>query len=122
MTRHRYWEESHIIFSENMNDGDLAMVVKRKLVRVQERGQITLPVEFRRKWDLKPGDLVAVEETPTGAAVVPQRTIPAAELEEREEIFRNSGITLEEWIESAREERVQIVKELHRIDLENLTN
>lgn len=95
------------------------MVVKRKLVRVQERGQITLPVEIRRKWGLKPGDLVAVEETSTGAAVVPQRTIPAAELEE---VFRNSGITMEDWVESARDERVQIVRELHDIDLENLTN
>jgi AbrB family looped-hinge helix DNA binding protein len=98
------------------------MVTKRKLVRVQERGQITLPVEIRRKWGLKPGDLVAVEETPTGAAVVPQRAIPVAELEELEEVFRNSGITMEEWIESAREERLQIVREFHGIDLENLAN
>ena len=98
------------------------MVAKRKLVRVQERGQITLPVEIRRKWGLKPGDLVAVEETSTGAAVVPQKAIPAAELAELEEVFRNSGITMDEWVESAREERAQILRELHGIDLENLTN
>ena len=79
-------------------------------------------MEIRRKWGLEPGDRVAVEETAVGATLVPQRTIPAAELQEREEVFRKSGITLEEFIESAREERVQIVKGLYGIDLENITN
>jgi AbrB family looped-hinge helix DNA binding protein len=98
------------------------MAAKRRLVRVQERGQITLPIELRRKWGLRPGDLVAVEETATGAAVVPQRTIPATELAELEELFRNTEITVEEWVESAREERMHIVQELYGIDLDRLTD
>jgi AbrB family looped-hinge helix DNA binding protein len=92
------------------------MAATRKLVKVQERGQITLPVEFRRKWGLKAGDLVAVEETSTGATVVPQKTLTAAELDELGEVLRESGISMEEWIESAREIRAELVKELYGLD------
>jgi AbrB family looped-hinge helix DNA binding protein len=38
----------------------------RKLVRVQEKGQVTIPTEIRKKLGLKRGDLVAVMETPDG--------------------------------------------------------
>ena len=36
---------------------------ERRLVRVQEKGQVTLPAELRRKLGLKRGDLVTVTET-----------------------------------------------------------
>lgn len=43
-----------------------------KLVRIQEKGQITLPVEVRRSLNLKKGDLVAVIQTEEGVLITPQ--------------------------------------------------
>ena len=37
------------------------MTMDRKLVRVQEKGQVTLPADLRRKSGLKKGDLVATD-------------------------------------------------------------
>ena len=44
----------------------------RKLVRVQQKGQVTIPNEIRKKLGLKQGDLVAVMETPDGVFITPQ--------------------------------------------------
>ena len=45
----------------------------RKLVRMQEKGQVTIPQEIRKKLGLKRGDLVAVMETPDGVFITPQQ-------------------------------------------------
>jgi AbrB family looped-hinge helix DNA binding protein len=45
----------------------------RKLVRTQEKGQVTIPTEIRKKLGLKRGDLVAVMETPEGVLSRPSR-------------------------------------------------
>jgi AbrB family looped-hinge helix DNA binding protein len=42
-----------------------------KLVRVQEKGQVTLPAEVRRKTGLKKGDLVSVTTTDDGVLITP---------------------------------------------------
>jgi AbrB family looped-hinge helix DNA binding protein len=46
-----------------------------KHVRVQERGQVTLPADVRRRLGLKKGDLVAVTETPEGLLITPSEMI-----------------------------------------------
>ncbi|MGD0708375.1 MAG: AbrB/MazE/SpoVT family DNA-binding domain-containing protein [Anaerolineaceae bacterium] len=38
-------------------------------VRVQEKGQVTIPTRIRKKLNLKPGDLVIFEETDAGVMV-----------------------------------------------------
>ena len=46
-----------------------------KLVRLQEKGQVTIPTEIRKKLGLKRGDLVAVVETPDGVFLTPQQVV-----------------------------------------------
>ena len=62
-----------VILSESMPFGATPTVPtpERKLVRVQEKGQVTLPAELRRKHGLKKGDLAAVEETEEGLLITP---------------------------------------------------
>ncbi len=53
----------------------------RKLVRIQEKGQVTIPREIRKKPGLKRGDLVAVVETPDGVFITPQQVVASKALD-----------------------------------------
>jgi AbrB family looped-hinge helix DNA binding protein len=67
---------------------------ERSLVRVQEKGQVTLPARLRSKFGIKKGDLVAVEETPAGLLISPQRAIAAAVLERVGKTLAEQDISL----------------------------
>ena len=81
--------------------------------RVQQKGQITLPAEARRRLGIKQGDLVSVTETADGILITPSELITRREIAELDETLKESGITFEELIESGREIRDQLVKERH---------
>jgi AbrB family looped-hinge helix DNA binding protein len=86
-----------------------------KLVRIQEKGQVTLPAEARRRLGLKKGDLVAVTATPDGFLITPQEVIATRALDRIGELLREKGITLEEMIESGRQERTRLIEEMYGI-------
>ncbi len=83
-----------------------------KLIRVQEKGQVTLPAELRRKLGIKKGDLVAVEESDGKLLITPHEVIANQALDAIGEALRRQGLTLEDLIESGREERGRILSEL----------
>ncbi len=89
------------------------LMPERRLVRIQEKGQVTLPVEVRRKLGLKKGDLVAVVSTDDGILITPQEVLATRALDKIGEILKERGLTLEELIESGREERSQLVEALY---------
>jgi AbrB family looped-hinge helix DNA binding protein len=84
---------------------------ERRLIRVQERGQVTLPADVRRKLGLKRGDLVAVLDTPEGVLITPQEVLAAKALDRIGEVLKEQGLSIEELIESGREERSRIIEE-----------
>lgn len=90
-------------------------MIERKVVRVQEKGQVTLPAEIRRKLRIKKGDLVAVIETPEGVLIVPQEVVASKALDRIGEILKQQGLSLEELIESGREERGRLIEERYGI-------
>jgi AbrB family looped-hinge helix DNA binding protein len=77
----------------------------RKFVRVQEKGQVTIPQEIRKKLGLKRGDLVAVMETPEGVVIMPQQVLAAKALDRIGDILKEQGVSLDELIASGREQR-----------------
>jgi AbrB family looped-hinge helix DNA binding protein len=89
--------------------------LERKLVRVQEKGQVTLPAEVRRNLGLKKGDLVAVTQTPEGILIIPQEILATQALDRIGEILREQGLTLEELMESGRKERETLIAEQYGI-------
>ena len=48
--------------------------------RITSKGQITLPVEIRRRYGLRPGDEIAFRVDQDGARILPLRKRPLTEL------------------------------------------
>jgi antitoxin PrlF len=82
----------------------------RKLVRIQEKGQVTIPTGIRKKLGLKRGDLVAVVETPDGVFITPQQVVATKALDSIGNILKEKGLSLEEVVNSGRELRADILK------------
>ena len=80
-------------------------------VRVQEKGQVTIPLEIRKKLGLKKGDLVTFVETETGVVIKPAEVIVSESLDEIGKALKEQGINLEELIERGREIRGDLIKD-----------
>ena len=72
-----------------------------KLSVVQEKGQVTIPAEIRRKLGLKKDDLVAFVETEQGVLISPQEIIAMDALDRIGEVLKEKGLTLSVSQESA---------------------
>jgi AbrB family looped-hinge helix DNA binding protein len=72
----------------------------RKLVRIQEKGQVTIPTEIRKKLGLKRGDLVVVMETPEGVFITPQQVVATKAFDSIGNILKEQGVSLDELIAS----------------------
>ena len=92
------------------------MSAEIKLVRIQEKGQVTLPVAIRKRLGLKKGDLVAVVETSRGILITPQEVVAAQALDQIGAILREQGLSLEELIEAGRGERDELAREQYGIE------
>lgn len=66
---------------------------------------------------LKKGELVAVTETPEGFVITPQEVIAARALDRIGELLREKGITVQELIDSGREERTELLEERYGISV-----
>jgi antitoxin PrlF len=86
-----------------------------KLVRIQEKGQVTIPTEIRKKLGLKRGDLVAVMETPEGVFITPQQVVATKALDSIGDILKDQGLSLEKLIASGRQIRTDILQEPYGI-------
>jgi AbrB family looped-hinge helix DNA binding protein len=87
----------------------------RKLVRIQEKGQVTIPTEIRKKLGLKRGDLVAVVETPEGVFITPQQVLATKAFDSIGNILKEQGVSLEELIASGRQLRTDLLQEAYGI-------
>lgn len=85
------------------------MTRTRKLVRMREKGQVPLPADVRRKLGLKKGDWVAVIETAEGVLLTPKEWVAFKALDRIGEVLQAEGVTLDELIESGREQRGKLL-------------
>jgi len=77
----------------------------------KEKGQVTIPLEVRKKLNLKKGDLVTFVETETGVVIKPAEVIVTAALAEIGRALKEKGISLEQLIERGREIRGALIEE-----------
>jgi antitoxin PrlF len=89
-----------------------------KLGVVQKRGQVTIPIEFRRKLGMEEGDVVAFIETEEGILISPRAVLAMDALDRIGEALKKQGVTLEELMESGREIREQMVAEKYGLAAE----
>jgi len=87
-----------------------------KMSVVQEKGQVTIPAELRKKLGLKKGDLVAFIETDDGVLISPRELVAATALEQIGAALKEKGITLEDLMESGREIRGELVREMYGLE------
>lgn len=92
------------------------LMTESKLSIVQEKGQVTIPAEIRRKLGLKKGDLVAFVETENGVLISPREVVALDALRRLGESLKAKGITLEELMESGREIRGELLEEMYGLD------
>jgi len=90
-----------------------------KLATVQKRGQVTIPIEMRRKLGIEEGGVVAFIETEDGVLISPREVLTMHALDQIGEALKKQGISLEELIESGREIRGTIVEEEYGLEPEN---
>lgn len=81
----------------------------------KKKGQVTLPIEVRRKLNLKKGDLVAIIETDEGVLITPQEALATKALDHIGEVLKAQGISLNELIDSGRDERGRIIEQQYGI-------
>ena len=79
---------------------------------IQEKGQVTIPADIRRKMGLKRGDLIAFTETEEGIVITRQEVIAADILKEIGESLKAKGITLEELLRDGRAIRADLLREM----------
>jgi antitoxin PrlF len=80
-------------------------------VRMQEKGQVTIPLEIRRKLKLRKGDLVTFVETDAGIVIKPAEIVASDALREIGKALRARGVTPEELLERGRSIREDLLRE-----------
>lgn len=84
---------------------------KSNMALVQEKGQVTIPSQFRRKYGIGKGDYVAFVDTGEGILIKRQEVVSAELLDEIGRQLQEKGVTLEELMESGGEIREEIARE-----------
>lgn len=83
---------------------------------MQDNGQITLPVEFRKKYNLKKGDAIVFKETDEGLIISPREVLAMKYLDEIGDALKGKGITLEDMIASGEEIRKELIREKYGLE------
>jgi AbrB family looped-hinge helix DNA binding protein len=82
---------------------------------LQAKGQVTIPLEIRKRLNLKQGDRVVFIETERGVVIKPAEVVVNAALDTIGRGLKKKGVTLEQLIESGREIRSDLLKEEYGI-------
>ncbi len=84
-------------------------------VRVQEKGQVTIPTKLRKKLNIKKGDTVMMVEAENGILIKPAEVVLSEALDEMGKALKADEIALEEWIERGRQIREKLLEEKYGI-------
>jgi AbrB family looped-hinge helix DNA binding protein len=86
------------------------------VVRVQEKGQVTIPSEIRRKLKLKKGDLVVFVETEAGVVIKPAEILVSDALDQIGRALEAKGIDLDALLDRTRDSRDVLIKKEYGLE------
>jgi bifunctional DNA-binding transcriptional regulator/antitoxin component of YhaV-PrlF toxin-antitoxin module len=81
------------------------------IVRLSEKGQLTIPAEYRREHDLERDSTLAVIQLGEALILAPIDEMLTAITERMEAAMRGAGITVEELMEDTLVARAEIARE-----------
>ena len=85
-------------------------------IQLRDKGVITLPINLRRKYGLRPGDVLALNDLGEGAFIITTKSSRVAALGDQvADILRDEGVTIEEILQGLDEERERYYRE-HYVD------
>jgi antitoxin PrlF len=84
-------------------------------VRIQEKGQVTIPLEIRKKLNLKKGDMVTFVETSSGILILPVELVVSQALDRMGQALKGRGVELDTLMERSREIRGDIIQEQYNL-------
>ena len=88
----------------------------KKVYTIQDNGQITLPMEFRKKYNLKKGDAIVFKETDEGLVISPREALAMKLLDEIGDALKAKGITLEQLLADGADIRKELIHEKYGLD------
>ena len=81
------------------------------IVRLSEKGQLTIPAEYRREHDLERDSTLAVIQLGEALILAPIDEMLTKITERMEAAMRGAGVTVEELMEETLAARAEIVRE-----------
>jgi AbrB family looped-hinge helix DNA binding protein len=90
--------------------------MSKKIYTIQDNGQVTLPIEFRKKYNLKKGDVVVFKETEEGLIISPREALAMKLLDEIGEALTQKGISLDELLADGEQIRKALIREQYDLD------
>jgi bifunctional DNA-binding transcriptional regulator/antitoxin component of YhaV-PrlF toxin-antitoxin module len=81
------------------------------IVRLSEKGQLTIPAEYRREHDLERDSTLAVIQMGEALILAPIDEMLTEITERMESAMRGAGVTVEELMEETLVARAEIVRE-----------
>lgn len=83
------------------------------IVKIRERGQLTIPAEFRKKLGLEENDAVNMIKVGDSLVITQKRLVGDALSEKMEKAMKNEGLTLDDLLSDLRKQRKQYAKEAY---------
>jgi AbrB family looped-hinge helix DNA binding protein len=82
-------------------------------LQVRERGVVTLPADLREKYGIRPGDSFRLVDLDGIFVLTPMTPMVPELAREIERVRREAGLSIEELLDSLREQRLRPHREQH---------
>lgn len=92
------------------------MATSPRMVRILANGQVPLPDGVRQRLGIREGDVVSVRETADGILITSREVAVHRALDRMGDALREQNLSLDDLIESGREERAKLVREEYGLD------
>lgn len=85
------------------------MPSQQNIYSLQKNGQVTLPIDFRRKYDLDEGDQIVFLEVPEGLLLSKKQSLSLKLLDQMRDKLEEQGVTLEDLLQDSQKIKKQAI-------------